>query len=34
LLQANDFEDMKDWISTIDQFYPVKKLEDLASTEK
>lgn len=29
LLQANDFEDMKDWISKIDQFYPVKKLENL-----
>ncbi|KAI9481058.1 MAG: hypothetical protein EXX96DRAFT_565215 [Benjaminiella poitrasii] len=27
LLQANDFEDMKDWISKIDQFYPIKKLE-------
>ncbi|KAI8641211.1 hypothetical protein BD408DRAFT_418578 [Parasitella parasitica] len=31
LLQASDFEDMKDWISKIDQFYPVKKLENLAS---
>ncbi|EPB92168.1 hypothetical protein HMPREF1544_00993 [Mucor circinelloides 1006PhL] len=30
LLQANDFEDMKDWISKIDQFYPVKKLENLS----
>ncbi|KAK4512760.1 Telomerase reverse transcriptase [Mucor velutinosus] len=30
LLQANDFEDMKEWISKIDQFYPVKKLENLS----
>ncbi|KAI8372404.1 hypothetical protein BD560DRAFT_394853 [Blakeslea trispora] len=29
LFQANDFEDMKDWLSKIDQFYPVKKLESL-----
>ncbi|KAI8997053.1 hypothetical protein BDB01DRAFT_769658 [Pilobolus umbonatus] len=26
LLQASDFEDMKDWISKIDQFYPIDKL--------
>ncbi|KAI8341618.1 hypothetical protein EDC96DRAFT_522632 [Choanephora cucurbitarum] len=31
LFQANDFEDMKDWLSKIDQFYPVKKLESLNS---
>ncbi|KAL9558107.1 hypothetical protein MBANPS3_001056 [Mucor bainieri] len=30
MLQANDFEDMKDWISKIDQFYPVNKLENLS----
>lgn len=28
LLQASDFDDMKDWISKIDQFYPVKTLEN------
>ncbi|GAA5817369.1 hypothetical protein MFLAVUS_010913 [Mucor flavus] len=26
LLQASDFDDMKDWISKVDQFYPVDKL--------
>lgn len=32
LLQASDFEEMKDWISKIDQFYPVDKLITLATT--
>lgn len=27
LLEALDFDDMKDWISKIDQFYPVDNLQ-------
>jgi kinesin family protein 1 len=26
LLEAADFDEMKDWVSKIDQFYPVKNL--------
>ncbi|CAO3647642.1 unnamed protein product [Mucor hiemalis] len=33
LLQASDFEDMKDWLSKIDQFYPVDKLLNSSTNE-